>query len=103
MGGIVALIAISTAVGLVMEMYKKKIRKDRAKEWEIKLVSYAFSVLGGALGYFVVDTSAVFPGLIESKWLILLFSVFVYLLQLDVCMSFWKPLIKKLLERKLDG
>ena len=38
------LLAFSVFVGLLMEIYKKKIRKDKADSFEISMVSWAFSV-----------------------------------------------------------
>jgi small-conductance mechanosensitive channel len=103
MGGIIVLVALAFAVGLLMEVYKKKVRKDRWKDWEIRLVAYLLSIGGGFLSWKVIDVDAVLPGLCSTPWLILLFSVFIYLLQLDSCMGFWKPLLKRWMERRLDG
>lgn len=103
MGGIITLVSLAFAVGLLMEVYKKKVRKDRWKGWEVRLVAYLFSIGGGFLSWKVIDVDSVLPGLIPSPWLVLLFSVFIYLLQLDSCMGFWKPLLKKWMEDKLNG
>ena len=103
MGGIITLMALALATGLLMEVYKKTVRKDRWKDWEVRLVAYILSVGGGFLSWKVIDIGSVLPGLISTPWLVLLFSVFIYLLQLDTCMGFWKPLLKKWMEKKLNG
>ena len=47
------LIAFSVFVGLVMEIYKKKIRKDKADSHEITMVAWAFSVLFGIITFLI--------------------------------------------------
>jgi hypothetical protein len=52
--------------------------------------------------FFVVSDSALPDEIRFSYWLIPALTVVIYILQLPACMAFWKPIVKKLLEKKLD-
>ncbi len=96
------LLAFSVFVGLLMEIYKKKIRKDKAGSFEISMVSWAFSVFFGIVTYLITDGDALPEELVYTPLLILLYSVLIHLFQLPECQAVWKPLLKKWLERKAD-
>jgi len=96
------LIAFSVFVGLVMEFYKKIIRKDKAGEPEITAVAWSFSVLFGIITFFITSDSALPDELIYTPLLILLYSVLIHLFQLPACQAIWKPALKKVIERKTN-
>ncbi len=96
------LIAFSVFTGLLMELYKKKIRGDKADDGEIFLVSCAFSAFFGIVTYFILDTSAVPDEIVFSPVLILLFAVLIELFQLPACQALWKPIVKKWLGVKTN-
>ena len=97
------LIAFSVFVGLVMEFYKKNLRKDKANTAEITSVAWAFSVLFGIVTYLITSDSALPKELASSPLLILLYSVLIRLFQLPACQAIWKPILKKWAERKANG
>ena len=94
------LLAFSVFTGLVMEFYKKKIRKDKADSSEISMVAWSFSVLFGIVTFMVTPTP---PELTRTWLLILLYSVLIHLFQLPACQAVWKPILKRWLERKTNG
>ena len=96
------LLAFSVFVGLVMEFYKKIIRKDKAGEPEITTVAWAFSVLLGIVTYLITSKSALPEELVYSPLLMFLYSVLIRLFQLPACQAIWKPILKKWIERKAD-
>ena len=93
------LIAFSVFVGLVMEFYKKIIRKDKAGEPEITAVAWAFSVLFGIITFYITNDRALPDELIYTPLLILLYSILIHLFQLPACQAIWKPALKKFIER----
>ena len=97
------LIAFSVFVGLVMELYKKKIRKDKADIFEIGMVAWAFSVLFGIITYLITGEAAMPEGIIHTPLLFVLYAVLIYLFQLPACQAVWKPILKKWIERKTNG
>ena len=97
------LLAFSVFVGLVMEFYKKIIRKDKADELEIIAVAWSFSVLFGIVTYLITSRNALPEELIYSPLLMLLYAVLIRLFQLPACQAIWKPLLKKWIERKTNG
>ena len=96
------LLAFSAFLGLVMELYKKSLRRDRANENEIKLIALACSALLGYVTFRIVVGTGVDGGLNNTPYLVVLYTVAIYLLQLPACMAFWKPLVKKFIQRKVD-
>ena len=96
------LLAFAAFLGLVMELYKKNIRRDRAGEHEIKLAALASSAALAYVTYRVVPASTPTGDLNSTPYLVVLYTVAIYLLQLPACMAFWKPLVKKIIERKAD-
>ena len=96
------LLAFSVFTGLVMEFYKKKIRKDKAEWSEISMVSWAFSVLFGIVTYLLTSRNALPEELVYSPLLIMLYSVLIHLFQLPACQAVWKPVLRKWIERKTD-
>ena len=96
------LLAFSVFTGLVMEFYKKKLRKDKADSGEISMVSWAFSVLFAIVTYLITSCNALPEELVYSPLLILLYSVLIHLFQLPACQAVWKPILKKWIERKTD-
>ena len=99
---IAILLAFAAFLGLVMELYKKTIRKDKAKEGEIKGVAIILSALLAFVTYQVATVPASEAGLTPTPFLIILYTVAIYILQLPACMAFWKPLIKRFVEKKID-
>lgn len=98
----IILLAFAFFIGLVMELYKKKIRKDKATTIENRIVAFLLSGIFGFLFYKVSAISLLQKGLRDTPWLIVPYAIIIYILQRPVCMSFWKPLLKKWMERKLD-
>ena len=96
------LLAFATFLGLVMELYKKSLRRDGASETEIKLVALTCSALLGYVTFRIVVGTGMDGGLNPTPYLVVLYTVAIYLLQLPACMAFWKPLVKKFMERKAD-
>ena len=96
------LIAFSVFTGMIMELYKKKVRKDKADEHEVGMVAWAFSVLFGIVTFMITDAGALPDGVQRTPLLILLFSVLIYLFQLPACQAVWKPVLKKWIERKAN-
>ena len=96
------LLAFSVFVGLVMEFYKKKVRKDKADSFEITMVAWAFSVLFGIVTFMITSAIALPDELKYSPLLILLYAVLIHLFQLPACQAIWKPVLKKWIERKTD-
>lgn len=96
------IIAFSVFVGLVMELYKKQIRKDKADSFEISMVAWAFSVLFGIVTFLITSSSALPVELKYSPFLILLYAILIHLFQLPACQAIWKPVLKKWIERKAD-
>jgi hypothetical protein len=96
------LLAFAAFLGLVMELYKKSLRRDRASENEIKLVAIACSAILAYVTYRVAPASTPVGDLKATPYLVVLYTVAIYLLQLPACMAFWKPLVKKFMERKAD-
>ena len=96
------LLAFAAFLGLVMELYKKSLRLDKAGEHEIKLVALACSGLLGYVTFRIVVGTGIDGGLNPTPYLVVLYTVAIYLLQLPACMAFWKPLVKKFMERKVD-
>jgi len=96
------LLAFAAFLGLVMELYKKSLRSDRATETEIKLIALACSAALAFVTYQVAPASTPVGDLNPTPYLVVLYTVAIYLLQLPACMAFWKPLVKKFMERKAD-
>lgn len=48
-------LAFAAFVGLVMEIYKKSIRKDKASVWEIRGVAFALSDIFGTVAWLITD------------------------------------------------
>lgn len=97
---IIILLMCSSFIALVMELYKKSLRADKAKEGEIRTVALALSSAFSYAIYKVIDASAIDSSLYNSPFLILLYAITLYLLQLPTCMAFWKPIVKHLIQRK---
>lgn len=96
------LLAFAAFLGLVMELYKKSLRRDRASENEIKLIALACSAALAFVTYKVAPASTPVGDLNSTPYLVVLYTIAIYLLQLPACMAFWKPLVKKFMERKVD-
>lgn len=94
------LLAVSGFLGLVMELYKKTLRKDKANEGEVRLVAMALSVGLGFVLYKVSDPTVLPDGLSFSPWITVIYGILVYVLQLPACMKIWKPIVKDIIERK---
>ena len=96
------LLAFAAFVGLVMELYKITLRKDKAKELEIKTVALCCSALLGFVTYEVATLSSVASELNQTPYLVVLYTITIYLLQLPACMAIWKPLIKRFMEKNIN-
>jgi len=96
------LLAFAAFLGLVMELYKKSLRRDKAGEYEIKLVALACSAALAYVAYRVAPSATPAGDLNSTPYLVVLYAIAIYLLQLPACMAVWKPLVKKFMERKAD-
>jgi hypothetical protein len=96
------LLAFAAFLGLAMELYKKSLRRDRASETETRLVALACSAALAFVTYRVAPASTPVGNLNSTPYLVVLYTVSIYLLQLPACMAFWKPLVKRFMERKAD-
>ncbi|NCC91349.1 MAG: hypothetical protein EOM01_13475 [Spirochaetia bacterium] len=96
------LLAFAAFLGLAMELYKKNLRGDRAGGTEIKTVALACSAALAFVTYQVAPASTPVGELKATPYLVVLYTVAIYLLQLPACMAFWKPLVKKFIQRKAD-
>ena len=97
------LLTFAAFLGLAMELYKKSLRSDRASETEIKLVALACSAFLAFVTYKVAPASTPVGDLNSTPYLVVLYTVAIYLLQLPACMAIWKPLVRKIMERKADA
>ena len=95
-------LAFAAFVGLLMEVYKKNIRKDKAGVWEIRGVALALSAIFGTVAWLITDAHMLAQMLKDTPWNIIPFTVIVYLLQLPACMSVWKPIMKRIAEKKAE-
>ena len=95
------ILAFSFFIGLVMELYKKAVRKDKSGDTENKLVAFGLSIVFAFVEFKVINVNAVPNGLEFSPWIIALLAVFIYVMQKPACMDLWKPILKKWLEKKL--
>lgn len=93
------LLLFAAFTGFLMETYKKGVRKDKAGVWEIRLVAAFWSFLYGLLTWACTDASVLDGVAVNTPWLIVPYTVAVYLLQKPACMKVWKPLLKKWMER----
>jgi hypothetical protein len=96
------LLAFAAFLGLVMELYKKSLRRDRAGENETRLVALACSAALAFVTYRVAPASTPVGDLNNTPYLVVLYTVAIYLLQLPACMAFWKPLVRRFMGRKAD-
>lgn len=97
---ILFLLAFAFFIGLVVELYKKLIRKNKASDIENRLVAFGLSVVFGIIYYFTIDGTTL-PGEIRfTPILIVVFSITIYILQLPACMQIWKPLLKRFFEKQ---
>lgn len=90
---------VVVAIACMMELYKKKIRKDRSNRLEIQVVALLFSITLTAIGYFAFSL----PGGLLA---ILYYTTGVYIAQCYVDMRIVKRFAKAWLNRKgvnLDG
>jgi hypothetical protein len=99
----IILLTFAAFLGLVMELYKKTLRRDRASENEIKLVALAFSLVLAYVTYRVAPASTPAGELNSTPYLVVLYTIAIYLLQLPACMAFWKPLVKRFIRGKADA
>jgi len=97
----IILLVCSSFIALVMELYKKRVRGDKAKEGEIRTAALALCSAHAYVIYRVVDASAIDDSLYNSPFLVVLYTIALYLLQLPACMAFWKPLIKRMIKRRV--
>lgn len=97
---VLILLAFAAFIGLVMECYKKVIRKDEAFLWEIRIIAMVLSALFAVVVWKVTDVTQLSALLTGTPWMIITYTVIIYLLQKPACMVYWKPLLKKWLDRK---
>ena len=93
--------AFAYFVGLLVEVYKKYVRKDKSGELENKAIAFLLSAVFAAILFFVFDMSELAFGISSSPLIVIAYAVCLYLLQKPACMAFWKPVFKKLIERKV--
>ena len=96
------LLAFAAFLGLVMELYKKTLRKDKAKELEIKLVAMICSAVFGFVTFNIVITTGIEGEANLNNYFVVLYTITIYLLQLPACMAVWKPLLKRFLEKNIN-
>lgn len=99
---VIAVFVFAAFIGLVMEVYKKKIRKDRAGDWENIIIAFLLSGVFGFISYRIAEATGFITTYGGTPFLIIPFTILIYILQRPVCLSFWKPLLKKWMEKKLD-
>ena len=98
---IIMILVYSGFIGLVMEIYKKIIRKNIAKILEIRILAFLLSALFSFFVYKIVPINIVFEGINNTPYIIIFYTVLIYLLQLPSCMKIWKPMLKDIIERKI--
>ena len=92
------LIALSVfGISALVEFYKKNIRRDQAKVWEIRLVSGALSVIAAVgfkvTGLFTPIITAIFTEL--TPWIdVALYAVVIFFLQLEADMKTLKAIVR---------
>lgn len=98
---IIVFTAFAYFVALLVEIYKKYIRKDKSYVLENKAVALLLSAVFATVLYFIFDMSELFKaGITASPYIIVAYTVCLYLLQKPACMAYWKPLLKKIFEKK---
>ena len=97
---LIILLALSGFLGLLMELYKKTLRRDKAKEWEIRGVALLLSAFLGFVLYKVTAPAFLPDGVYFTPWITVVFTILIYILQLPACMKVWKPIVKDIIERK---
>lgn len=98
---VVIILIYSAFIGLVMEIYKKVIKKDSAKSIEIRIVAFILSVLFSFFTYKILPIEFVFEELENTPFLMIFYTISIYLLQLPSSMKIWKPMIKNIIEREI--
>lgn len=88
-------------IGLLMELYKKRIRKDKALDWENWIAAFVLSSVAGCIFYGIAMDADAFSALPQTSLMVIPSTLIIYILQRPACMSFWKPLLKKWMRRKL--
>ncbi len=93
-------------IASLMEWYKKNIRKDQAKVWEIRLVSAALSIVA-AIGYKVTGLFTPVITYFFTQVTVLvdvaLYAVVIWLLQLQADMGILKAIVKVATNRLPTG
>ena len=87
----------SYGIGTLMEIYKKKIRKDQAKVWEVRVIAGVLSCLAAIgfkiTGLFTPVITAIWPSV--TVWVdVALYAVVIFVCQLEADMKTVKMLIK---------
>ena len=100
---VIMVTAFAYFVGLLVEVYKKFIRKDKSSDLENRLVAFILSVGFAVALFFIFDAEELLLSAVRNNpAIIVAYSVCLYLLQKPACMAFWKPIFKKLIERKVQ-
>ena len=87
----------SFGIGTLVEFYKKKIRKDQAKVWEIRVIAAVLSCLAAVgfkvTGLFTPVITAIFTEL--TVWVdVALYAVVIFVCQLEADMKTVKAIVK---------
>jgi len=87
----------SFGIGTLMEFYKKKIRKDQAGVWEVRIIAGVLSCLAAVgfkiTGLFTPVITAVFPNL--TVWIdVVLYAIVIFVCQLQADMRTVKTIVK---------
>lgn len=98
---VIIILVYSGFIGLVIELYKKVIRKNKARVLEIRTLALVFSVIFSVFIYKIIPINNVFEEINNTPYIIAFYTASIYLLQLPSCMKIWKPLLKDLIERKI--
>jgi len=84
-------------ISALMEFYKKNIRKDHAKVWEIRVIAGVLSCLAAVAckvtGLFTPIITAIFTNL--TPWIdVVLYAVVIFFLQLEADLKTLKAIVK---------
>ena len=89
-------------IALVVEFYKKILRKDKARVVENIILALILSTGFGCISYLILPLSTVFSGVNNTPWAIVPYTIVIYLIQKPTCMNFIKPLVKNLITKKVN-
>lgn len=98
---VIIILVYAGFIGLLMELYKKVIRKNKSGVLEIRSLALVLSIMFSIFVYKIISISDIFEDINNTPYIIILYTALIYLLQLPSCMKIWKPLLKDIIERKI--